>query len=123
MPSVGSDAWNFTKYDVAAGQTWCAGQLATRPTSNHVLSLASELSLNEDAGQLTTHDDTTRREIDTTSRECAVANYSPVARGWKKGHNPPGGRTKRDLFYLKGMDVYFMKRMVVQKLSRYNNSD
>jgi len=32
-------------------------------------------------------------------------------------------RTKRDLFYLKGMGVYFMKRMVVQKLSRYNNSD
>ena len=49
--------------------------------------------------------------------------YSPVARGWKKGHTPPGGRTKRDLFYLKGMGVYFMKRMVVQKLSRYNNSD
>jgi len=44
-----------------------------------------------------------------------------VARGWKNGHTPPGGRTKRDLFYLKGMGVYFMKRMVVQKLSRYNN--
>ena len=41
----------------------------------------------------------------------------------KKGHTPPGGRTKRDLFYLKGIGVYFMKRMVVQKLSRYNNSD
>jgi len=50
-------------------------------------------------------------------------HYSPVARGWKKGHTPPGGRTKRDLFYLKGMGVYFMERMVVQKLSRYNNSD
>jgi len=41
----------------------------------------------------------------------------------KKGHTPPGGRTKRDLFYLKGMGIYFMKRMVVQKLSRYNNLD
>jgi len=52
----------------------------------------------------------------------AFAADSSVARGWKKGHTPPGGRTKQDLFYLKGMGVYFMKRMVVQKLSCYNNS-
>ena len=52
----------------------------------------------------------------------AFAADSSVERGWKKGHTSPGGRTKRDLFYLKGMGVYFMKGMVVQKLSRYNNS-
>ena len=46
--------------------------------------------------------------------------YRPVAWGGKKRHTPPVGRTKRDLFYLKGMGVYFMKSMVVKKLSRYN---
>ena len=46
--------------------------------------------------------------------------FRPVAWGGKKGHTPPVGRTKRDLFYLKGMGVYFMKSMVVKKLSRYN---
>ena len=61
------------------------------------------------------------RLVDTAAGPKPDTHHSPVARGWKKGHTPPGGRTKRDLFYLKGTGVYFMKRMAVQKLSRYNN--
>ena len=52
-----------------------------------------------------------------------IVQWPTLEKPPKRGGTPPGGRTKRDLFYLKGMGVYFMKRMVVQKLSRYNNSD